>query len=320
MGNRYFLPGLAIFGAMLALIVVVWSQRTMPPAPILFPPPQSPYPHFIAGAGIIESSSQNISIGTPFNEIIEKVFVTEGNFVKKGDPIIQLDTRAFEAKLKEAEASLELANISLENAYKQFSFYERLTDQRAVSEGTYTTAQYTYLQAKQNVKVARATLEEAKVNIDRSTIRAPIDGQILQVNSHVGEIAPIIPFISNQSTWSTAANGTLVLMGAVDPMQVRIDINEDDAWRYEQGSRAMAFVRGNSTIRFPLKFLRIEPYIIPKSSFTGMTTERVDTRVLQVLYQFQRGDLPVYPGQILDIFIESEPIENFVRYEATHSR
>ncbi|HSX13963.1 MAG TPA: biotin/lipoyl-binding protein [Chlamydiales bacterium] len=320
MTNRYFLPTLAVIGAILALVVVFWSQRTLPPAPILFPPPHSPYPHFIAGAGIIESSSQNISIGTPFNEIIDKIFVTEGNFVKKGDPILQLDLRAFEAKLKEAEASLQLAKVTQENLCKQFSFYERLKDRRAVSEEAYSNAQYACLQAKENVAVAEQTVLEAKVNIERSTIRAPIDGQILQVNSHVGEIAPIIPFISNQSTWLTAANGTLVLMGAVDPMQVRIDIDEDDAWRYSQGSRAMAFVRGNSTIRFPLKFLRVEPYVIPKSSFTGMTTERVDTRVLQVLYQFKRGDLPVYPGQILDIFIESEPIENFVRYEPSHTR
>lgn len=320
MANRYFLPILAMIGACLALVVVFWSQKTIPASPILFPPPHSPYPHFIAGAGMIESSSQNISVGTPFNEIIDKIFVVEGSSVKKGDPILQLDTRAFEAKLKEAQASLELAKLQRDNACKQFSYYERLKDRRAVSEEAYSTSQYTCLQAQENVKVAEEIFNEAQVNIDRSMIKAPVDGQILQVNCHVGEIAPVIPFISNQSTWLTAANGTLVLMGTVDPMQVRIDIDEDDSWRYQPGARAMAFVRGNSTIRFPLKFLRVEPYIIPKSSFTGMTTERVDTRVLQVLYQFQRGDLPIYPGQILDIFIESEPIENFVRYERVYTK
>jgi hypothetical protein len=90
---------------------------------------------------------------------------------------------------------------------------------------------------------------------------------------------------------------------------VRIDIDESDAWRFKAGSSATAFVRGNSLINFPLSFVKIEPYIIPKSSFTGETIERVDTRVLQVLYQFDRGDLPVYTGQILDIFIESQPIQ-----------
>jgi HlyD family secretion protein len=94
---------------------------------------------------------------------------------------------------------------------------------------------------------------------------------------------------------------------------VKVDIDEDDAWRYEPGSKAVAFVRGNRNIHFPMTFVRTEPYIIPKSSFTGQTIERVDTRVLQVLYQFEKGDLPIYPGQIVDVFIDSKPIESYLK-------
>jgi hypothetical protein len=56
-----------------------------------------------------------------------------------------------------------------------------------------------------------------------------------------------------------------------------------------------------------LKFVRVEPYVIPKKSLTGDSTERVDTRVLQVLYSFNRGALPVYVGQQMDVFIEAPP-------------
>lgn len=314
MFRKYFLPILAVLGALLALYIVYLSQRTPPPPPILFPPPQSPYPYAIAGAGIIEASSQNISIGSPFNEVIDTIYVVEGDYVKKGDPILRLDLRAFEAAVAIACAERDVALVTLENAQKDFSFYQRLKDTRAVSEEAYAQAYYTYLKAQENVKLTDANLQQAEVNIQRSIIRAPVDGQILQINSHIGEIAPVVPFISPQSTWLTAANGTLVLMGTVNPMQVRIDIDEDDAWRYRKGAEATAFVRGNSTIHFPLEFTRIEPYIIPKSSFTGQTVERVDTRVLQVLYTFDKKDLPVYAGQILDIYIKSEPIENFVRH------
>lgn len=307
------MPFIAIIGALFALAVVFITQRSIPPPPILFPPPQSPYPYFIAGAGIIEASSQNISIGCPFNEVIDKIFVIEGDHVKAGQPLFQLDLRAFEAVVAAALASCKVAEVALENAQKQFSFYQRVKEKSAVSEEAYYQAYYAYLSAEENLKVAQANLLEAETNVARSIIKAPIDGKILQVNIHVGEIAPIVPFISSQSTWLVAANGTLILMGCVDPMQMRIDIDEDDCWRYKQGSSATAFVRGNSSINFPLRFSRIEPYVIPKSSFTGETVERVDTRVLQVLYNFDRGDLPVYAGQILDIFIESEPIENFIR-------
>lgn len=307
--RKYFLPVLAILGSIFGLIIVHWSQREVPVPPVLFPPAQSPFPHAISAAGIIEASSQNISIGTPFNEIIKKIYVVEGDFVKTGDLLFELDLRSLEAELATAQATVRLAEATLEDKKTQFSFYQRLKNTAAVSEQIYQQVYFAFLEAEENLKVAQSSLHEVEVNIERSTIRSPVDGEILQVNIHVGEIAPVIPFISAQSTWLTAANGTLILMGTVAPLQVRIDIDEDDAWRFEKGSDAMAFVRGNRNIKFPLKFLRIEPYIIPKTSFTGETVERVDTRVLQVLYQFDKGGLPLYTGQILDIYIESKPIE-----------
>ena len=66
--------------------------------------------------------------------------------------------------------------------------------------------------------------------------------------------------------------------------------------------------RGNRALETPIHFARFEPYVVPKRSLTGDTTERVDTRVLQVLYQFHPGDLPVYVGQQMDVFIEAPPI------------
>lgn len=311
--RKYLLPLLALLGAAFGLYVVFWSQQSVPTPPILFPPAYSPYPSAIAASGIIEASSQNISIGTPFNEIIKKIYVTEGDFVQAGDPLFELDLRIFEAQLATAEASLKLAEATLKDKATQFSFYKRLKDTRAVSEQVYQENYYAYVEAQHNVAVAQANIGEIKTNIERSIIRAPVQGQILQVNIHVGEIAPIVPFISAQSTWLTAANGTLILMGTIYPLEVRVDIDEDDAWRFEKGAPATAFVRGNRNIYFPLTFLRVEPYIIPKTSFTGETVERVDTRVLQALYLFDRGDLPVYAGQILDIFIASKPIEALVK-------
>lgn len=311
--RKYLLPLLAIAGAIFGLMMVYRSQKSVPVPPVLFPPAKSPYVHSIAGAGIVEASSQNISIGTPFNEIIKKIYVVEGNKVKMGDPLFELDLRNFEAQLESSKAELHLAEVDYENKRTQYSFYERLKDNRAVSEQNMQQAYYALLEAEENLKVAKMNVAVIATNIERSIIRAPIDGDILQVNIHVGEIAPVIPFISSQSTWLTAANGTLILMGNINPLQVRVDIDEDDAWRFAPGSRATAFVRGNSLINFPLKFVRVEPYIIPKRSFTGMTVERVDTRVLQALYVFDRGKLPIYAGQVLDIFIESKPITDFVK-------
>lgn len=68
---------------------------------------------------------------------------------------------------------------------------------------------------------------------------------------------------------------------------MRVDIDENDAWRFRPGAPALAYVRGNPDLKTPLRFERFEPYVIPKQSLTGDTTERVDTRVLQVIYSLR---------------------------------
>jgi HlyD family secretion protein len=295
--RKYLLPSFALLGALIALCVVFWSEKKTPVAPILYPPASSPYRYAIAGAGIIEASSENISIGSPFNEIVTSVYVIEGDCVKAGDLLLELDLRAFESQKKSAQATLEATYVTFSDKKMQFSFYERLKDKRAVSEQEYQLAFFALKEAEKQVKVAEAQLKEVQTNIERSRIRSPIDALVLQVNIHPGEIAPTVPFVADQAV--------PILLGRVNPLFVRIDIDEDDAWRFREGAPARAFVRGNSTINFPLQFVRTEPYIIPKASFTGDTTEKVDTRVLQVLYSFQKGTLPIYVGQILDIFIEA---------------
>ena len=96
----------------------------------------------------------------------------------------------------------------------------------------------------------------------------------------------------------------LILMGDLDRLHVRVDIDENDAWRFHYGSSAFAFVRGNPQLKTALTFEYVEPYVVPKRSLTGDSTERVDTRVMQVLFSFKRADLPIFPGQLMDVYIE----------------
>jgi hypothetical protein len=88
-------------------------------------------------------------------------------------------------------------------------------------------------------------------------------------------------------------------------VHVRVDIDENDAWRFNKNSRAVAFLRGNRDFKVNLTLAYVEPYVIPKKSLTGDSTERVDTRVLQALYSFDRKQLPIYVGQQMDVFIEA---------------
>jgi hypothetical protein len=100
------------------------------------------------------------------------------------------------------------------------------------------------------------------------------------------------------------ANEPLILLGDIETFQVRADIDEVNAPLVEPGSPAVAYLKGRTEQVIPLTFDRIEPYIVPKRSLTGDNRERVDTRVLQVIYQFEKPNFPIYVGQQVDVFIE----------------
>jgi len=88
---------------------------------------------------------------------------------------------------------------------------------------------------------------------------------------------------------------------------VRADVDEQNAARLQPGQTATAYLKGDTTEPIELSFVRIEPCVVPKVSLTGASTERVDTRVLQVIYSFKRPqDRPVYVGQQVDLFVKTE--------------
>jgi HlyD family secretion protein len=94
-----------------------------------------------------------------------------------------------------------------------------------------------------------------------------------------------------------------MLLGRVDPLHVRVDVDEADAWRVRPERPATAAVRGNGRLTVPIHFVRFEPYVVPKRALSGATTERTDTRVLQVIYRLERASFPLYVGQQLDVFL-----------------
>src|SRR5258707_15319080 len=96
----------------------------------------------------------------------------------------------------------------------------------------------------------------------------------------------------------------LMLLGNDERLHVRVDVDENDAWRFHPCASAIASVRGNPELKTPAKFEHTDPDVVPRVSLTGDSTQRVDSRVLQVIYSFDRGAVPVYVGQQMDVFIE----------------
>jgi len=224
-----------------------------------------------------------------------------------------------------AEAKVVEAASLLEDSKSQFAFMERITDKRAITEDDLSKRRFAVAAADARLKEAQASLALIKagawksdilvaeaqvaqaesqikstlIEMDRRIVRSPIDGQVLQVNLRAGEFAQAGPLTT-----------PLVMMGGVSPLHVRVDVDENEAWRVSAGAKAVGYLRGNKSISTPLTFVRFEPYVVPKRSLTGESTERVDTRVLQVIYSFERGTMPLYVGQQMDAYVEAPPLES----------
>jgi HlyD family secretion protein len=218
-----------------------------------------------------------------------------------------------------AESRVAAAEAQLADFKNQVALWESVTDKRAVTvedlqrrkfavqaqEARLTEAKAALtllkagawkpdlLVAQAEVASAQAQMQQTETEISRLTVRAPSKGTILQVNVRAGEFAP-----------AGALQPPLILFGRLERMHLRVDVDENDAWRFRKGAAAVAFIRGNRDLNTELRFERVEPYVIPKRSLTGDSTERVDTRVMQVVYSFERSKLPVYVGQQMDVFIE----------------
>ncbi len=296
MFRNYIVPVLALAGLAFAIFTVVFPAKTPPPAAPVSAAPQPPYQAFVAGSGIVEASSENISIGTQIAGIVSMIHVHVGSDVKVGDPLFTIDERAVRAELATRHAAVQVADAQLADAKYKRQLSEALAAERIATVEERERNRFAAQKAEAQLAQSHAELKSSETELERLTVRAPVDGQVLQLKVHLGEFAPTGP--------PPAGQPPLILLGSVTPLNVRVDVDENDASLVQAGAPATGYVRGNTQLNTPLKFVRFEPYVVPKKSLTGESTERVDTRVLQVIFSFERNALPVFVGQQMDVFIE----------------
>jgi len=145
----------------------------------------------------------------------------------------------------------------------------------------------------------------AQALLAKYTIRAPADGKVLAINATVGS------YVSSQGTLDTYTQSPdpIVVMGRQEEhLAVRAFIDEILIAKLGKLDRLQAtmYVRGTD-VRVPLEFVRVQPYVSPKIELSNERTERVDLRVLPVVFRFGRpADLDLYPGQLVDVYVKAE--------------
>lgn len=295
--RKYMVLVLALAGFAIAIVTVIQDDRATPLISAPSSTPAPPFSSYVEGTGITEASTGNIAIGTPVPGIVTAVDVTWGEEVKAGAPLFTIDDRDVKAQLLPVKAAVKQAQTDLDKAKYLLTVGSGLDVGNSISKVDLENRRYDVAIKQAALAAASAKVRQLEIEISRYTVRAPVAGRVLQINTRVGEYAP-----------SGALQPPLMLFGDDHLMYLKVSVDEEDAWRVRAGAPAVAFVRGNPKLKTPLTFVRFDPYLVPKTLFTGSSTDRTDTRVLHVVYSFPRAKLPVYVGQEMDTYIRAPPI------------
>ena len=156
-------------------------------------------------------------------------------------------------------------------------------------------------QEKQQAAAEKA-YASAEHLLDKYTLKAPIDGVVLSIHTSVGS------FVSSQGVYDTYTAGMnpVISMGSGGQfLGVRCYIDEILLHRLPdpQHIQAQLYLRGTD-IHVPLEYVRTQPYVSPKIELSDQRNERVDVRVLPVIFRFTppKG-VQVFPGQLVDVYI-----------------
>lgn len=232
--------------------------------------------------------------------------------------------------LKVSEAQVEAARASLKNAQDQFDKQMKSyrMDPKSVSKDTLDNVTNALSMARANLQVTQRQYELTKAGawsydiknqerqynalskahtasqalLSKYTVKAPADGIILSIMAAVGS------YISPQGTYDTYTQGAAPVMAMGAPqgyLGVRVYVDEILVNRLPDPSRmhATMFIRGTN-VSAPLQYVRLQPYVSPKIELSNQRAERVDVRVLPVIFKFERTEqLRLYPGQLVDVYI-----------------
>ncbi|ALE15507.1 ABC-type export system, membrane fusion protein [Altererythrobacter epoxidivorans] len=313
--SRQVLPVIAALGVLGAIAFIVFGlpdrtleQPTQQPAQATGALANSPR---VAGAGVVEPSSEIIDIGTALAGLVTDLRVQPGQFVGRGEVLFVVDDRSARARLSEANAAIGEASAAIREAQtaratagKQLALYREIEDPAAVSraeviraEGDASAAASRLELARARLSAAQAAAASARTELGRLTVRAPIAGEILAVNIRPGE------YVSTMGSSSPP----FIQMGETRPLHVRVDVDEDEANRVDLGKAAQVSPRGAAKDQVEAIFVRAEPLVVPKRSLTNSAQERVDVRVLQLIYALPDSARDKFRvGQQIDAFIPAK--------------
>src|ERR1700732_321109 len=185
---RYALPLLAVIGLALAVSTVIQGNQTTPLGEPVVQSPKVPFAAYVAGAGMIEASTENIAIGTPVSGVVTAIYVTWGDRVNAGEPLFKIDDRDLQGQLPVAVAKVKEAEANLAKTRNLLKIAEGLRIGSSISGVDLANRRFDVAINEAVLESEAAQVEQIKIEIERRTIRAPVTGSILQLKTRLGEL------------------------------------------------------------------------------------------------------------------------------------
>ncbi|HWI84817.1 MAG TPA: efflux RND transporter periplasmic adaptor subunit [Sphingomonas sp.] len=248
--------------------------------------------------------------------VIRMRFFTEGQLVRKGQPLYEIDPSLYRAAVNQAEANLQSARANADATRIQAERYRPLADIQAVSQQDYTNALAQARQGAAAVAQSRAALETARINLRFTTVPAPISGRIGRSLFTVGALVtasqadplaqiqrldPIFVDIQQSSADLLALRHALSRNG-IDPTRavVRITLEDGSPYAYtgvvEFSESLVDPQTGTVTLR--ARFPNAQGVLLPGMFVRARFAQAVDTRAFLVpqpaLVRDPKGDATLY--------------------------
>lgn len=305
----FMLASGGIIIGMLSVYFYNQNLKALEPLAVSF----NPYKDGIYATGIVESfqvNGSNVNMYPLVSGRVIDIKIKDGDPVKKGDELVTIDNSIQTAVVGRDKANVDLAKDNLTTVQDQYDKLKAAYDinPKSVSMNALDNAKNAVISAKQNILVAQAQLDSDQALLDEYTLFAPVDGIVLRVEPAIGDFAS--PTVGTYDTY-TQGNQPVVVIGQGSPyLQVRVYVDEILTPQLPQPSKleATLFVRGMNNKAVPLEYVNIQPYTIPNIELSDQRNERVDVRVLPIIFKFKRPeDINIFPGQLVDIYIKGNP-------------
>jgi membrane fusion protein, multidrug efflux system len=203
-------------------------QRPVPEVTVVTVQPQNiPFtPNFVAQT----ESSRQVNIVARVSGYLDKIAYQEGEVVKEGQLLFQLDPKPFQAQLDAARGELQSQQARFTTAEANLGRVKPLAQQNALSQSDLDRAQGEYDSARAAVFSARAKVTEAELNLGYTTIRSPVNGLASRSQQRQGA------YINSLST-----EATLTYVAAIDPIWVNFSVSQNQVakWRNETSKKLM---------------------------------------------------------------------------------